>query len=173
MTRYIYSFSIKRTLVNFLISFSGTIFGLYLFFSIFIPMFPPIGQGTPTVRVFVPILIIYGLYGNYISVPRLFHRGPAVTIDEEGIWAYPWNGGRKMAWHDIGLAGFENWGRFSLSRRKIGYVVLRSHQGGKIKIGSNEFRRRDWEEIYRLVREALPPPVRENFPPLENESPSE
>ena len=113
-----------------------------------------------------PLLVVVVYFLCRLTL-RLLHRGPAVVIDEAGIRAWTWRGEVGMAWREVERARFENWGQLSLVRRRIGYIVLNSREGARIRIGSGEFRRRDWEAIYRIVRERLPSDICRDLPPLE------
>lgn len=171
-----YEFSIKRIILGFIMGLIAEIFFIYYILSEYIHVLPTwTSDGADFSRGIVPFAFIYGIYAISISLRRLLHRGPAVVVDATGIWVWPWNGKRKMAWSEIVDARFEDWGRRlnPWKTKKIGYIVLRSQSGGKIRIGSHEFRRMDWEEIYEHTRAAIPPAVESALPPLhEQESES-
>lgn len=167
MTVQDFYFSPLRIALALLIFLICTSYFGYIISREYLHLIPGAGHSSGWVKGAMPFAFAYGLYMIALTARRLLHRGPAVVIDEAGIRAWSWRGEVRMAWREVERARFENWGRLSLIRRRIGYIVLGSREGARIRIGSGEFRRRDWEAIYRIVRERLSPDVRLGLPPLE------
>lgn len=121
-------------------------------------LLPVIGDGGSAVfrsaGLFLSIMYIAFLKRYY---QMLFHDGPAVVLDNEGIRVFPWNKNQVLKWPDIAYVKLTDWGLSINKGRGYRYLTLEGKEGQKLKIESHIIKRDHWQAIYQHVLKSAPP----------------